>query len=149
MRVREACNRDVVIVDKSDSIQEAAMLMREHHVGTVVVTRQPDGERMPIGIVTDRDITIGLVAKNVDIGSVSVADVMSEELVSIGPEEGIMEALQLMKDKGVRRTPVVNENGGLIGILALDDIIELIAEQLLGVVSLMSREQRKEQRQRL
>ena len=101
---------------------------------------------MPIGIVTDRDITIELVAKNIDIGSVSVADVMSEDLVRLGPEEGIMEALQLMKDHGVRRAPVINENGGLIGILALDDIIELIAEQLLDVVNLLNRAHRKEER---
>jgi CBS domain-containing protein len=146
VRVGEACRRDVVIVDRNDSIQEAATLMREHHVGTVVVTQQPDGERMPIGIVTDRDITIELVAKNIDIGSVSVADVMSEDLVRLGPEEGIMEALQLMKDHGVRRAPVINENGGLIGILALDDIIELIAEQLLDVVNLLNRAHRKEER---
>ena len=146
MLVGEACNREVVIVDKTDSIIEAAGLMRHHHVGTVVVTERPNGERKPIGILTDRDIAIELVAEDVDIGSVSVADVMSDELVMLSPNVGIMEALQLMKDQGVRRAPVINENGGLIGILALDDILQLIAEELLDVVNLQNRAQRKEER---
>ena len=144
MLVGEACTREVVIVDRKDSILDAARLMREHHVGTVIVTERPDGERTPIGILTDRDLTIELIAEDVDVSSVCAADVMSEDLVTLNPETGIMEALHLMKEKAVRRAPVINTNGELIGILALDDIIELIAEQLLTVVNLMNRGQQKE-----
>lgn len=144
MLVGEACTREVVTVDKKDSILDAARLMRQHHVGTVIVTERPDGERTPVGILTDRDITVELVAQDVDVSSVCAADVMSDELVTLSPEVGIMEALHLMKDEAVRRAPVINENGELIGILALDDIIELIAEQLLAVVNLMNRGQWKE-----
>jgi CBS domain-containing protein len=144
--VGEACNREVVFIDKTDSIRNAAGLMRQHHVGTVIVTAGPEGERTPVGILTDRDITIELIAQDIDIDSVSVADVMSGDLLRLNPDEGIMEALQLMKGRGVRRAPVINENGGLIGILALDDILELIAEQLLDVVTLQNHAHQKEER---
>lgn len=146
--VGEACNREVVCVDKTESIRDAAGLMRQYHVGTVIVTEGPDGERTPVGILTDRDITIELIAQDIDIESVSVADVMSDDLLRLNPDEGIMEALQIMRGEGVRRAPVVDEDGGLIGILALDDILELIAEQLLDVVTLQNRAHRKEERMR-
>ena len=148
MLVGEACNRDVVVVEKEDSILEATQLMREHHVGSVIIVEKPDGERVPLGVLTDRDIAIELVATEVDLNSITVGDATTEEVLTLNEHDGIMEAIQRMRNGGFRRAPVVNEHGGLVGVLALDDIIELIAEQLLDVVHLMSRGQRRERRTR-
>lgn len=146
MRVSEACSREVIVADRQDSIAEAARLMRRHHVGTVVVTDKSGGDKQPVGILTDRDIAIELIALGTDIDSVNVGDVMSDDLTNLRPDDGIMEALQFMKEKAVRRAPVIDESGELIGILAVDDIIELIAEQLLDVSNLLNRAYRKEER---
>ena len=96
-------NAALIVVDPQDSIADAAKLMRRHHVGTVVVAAEKDGDRKPIGILTDRDIAIEIVAEEVALESVNVADVMSENLVCIAADEGVMEALQLMKERAVRR----------------------------------------------
>lgn len=78
MPIGEICNREVVIVRKEDSILEAAKLMREYHVGDVVVVDDREGRVIPLGILTDRDIVVELIAKEVPLDSVSVQDVMSE-----------------------------------------------------------------------
>ena len=121
MLIGEACTRDVIVVERQESVIEAAQLMRRYHVGPVVVTDQPDGSRLPVGILTDRDIVVEMVAQQVDFASVTVADVMSNRLLMLSPELGVSEALGRMAEKGVRRAPVVDDNDVLIGILALDD----------------------------
>jgi len=130
MSTGEFCTREVVITEKGASILEVAKLMRTYHVGDVIVVERRGEQNVPVGIVTDRDIVVELIAQEVDLGSVTVGDVMSYDLISVRQDEGIWEALLQMCDRGVRRIPVVNEAGGLEGILALDDMIELLAEEL-------------------
>lgn len=148
MRVGEACTRDVVIVDAEESVLQAAGLMREFHVGDVVVTEKRNGKRFPIGILTDRDIVVELVAKEIDVKSVAVKDVMSFKLLSVNEQEDVHEAVGQMKEKGVRRLPVVDRAGALAGIMTVDDVIELIAEQVAGLVSLNSKARALERKQR-
>ncbi len=148
MFIGEICNREVVVVDREESVLNAARLMREHHVGSVVVTHKANGERVPLGVLTDRDIAIELVAMAVDPAAVTVGDAMSYELVTLQERDTLLTGLERMRDRGIRRAPVVNEHGGLVGIIAVDDMIELIAEQLLDVVTLMGRGDRRERRQR-
>ena len=148
MPVGEICNRDVVIVGKDSPTQEAIMLMREYHVGDVVVVEQRDGVNYPVGILTDRDIVIELLAEDVPIDSVTVGDIMSYELLSVTEEDSIENAINLMRKKGVRRLPVVNEGGALEGILTLDDLIDLIAEQMKDLAGLISKEQKREEKTR-
>lgn len=147
MSVGEYCNREVVIIDRKASIKEAARLMREHHVGDLVVVEGASGA-LPVGILTDRDIVVELIARDIDLASVAIGDVMSFELHVAREEDDILETLSYMRDKGVRRMPVIGRDEKLVGILTADDIIELIGEQLTQLVQLISREQRRERQTR-
>ena len=148
MLVGELCNRDVVVVDKDASTQVAIKLMREYHVGDVVVVEERLGQRVPIGILTDRDVVIELLAEDVDMDAVSVGDIMSYELVVAREADQLTSTIKKMKSKGIRRLPVVNEQGGLVGILALDDMIEIMAELMDDLASLVRKEQKKEKKTR-
>ena len=144
MSVGEICNREVVICRPDDSIQEAAKVMRDQHVGDVIIAEERENSCVPVGILTDRDIVIELLAEEVDVNSVTCADVMSSELITAKEDDEILATIELMRDKGIRRIPVVNQQGGLEGILAVDDMIELMAEQLTDLVRLISCELKHE-----
>jgi CBS domain-containing protein len=148
MSVGEYCNREIVVIGKSESVREAVNLMRSHHVGDVVVVDKEGGEPMPLGILTDRDIVLEILAEDVDLEAVNVGDVMSYELVTVNEDDELMDAINIMKGKGVRRLPVVNKTGALVGILAVDDVIELVAEQLTDIVMLIARESNREKQRR-
>ena len=130
MTVGKFCNRDVIIAEKEQTVIEVAKLMRHHHVGDVVIVSSNGGKTKPIGILTDRDIVIELVACDVPLESVAVGDVMSYELVTAREDDSIWDTLQLMRAKGIRRVPVVNAADELEGILSIDDLLELFAEEL-------------------
>jgi CBS domain-containing protein len=140
MSAGEYCNRDVIIVEKTESVHEAIRLMRNHHVGAAVVVERRNDSPAPLGILTDRDIVMKVLAKDVDLDSVMVDDVMSYELVTVIEDTKLLDALKLMRSKGVRRLPVVNDQGGLEGILSVDDILELLAEQMGDIAALISHE---------
>lgn len=138
MTAGEYCNRDVVIVDKTESVRTAVNLMRQHHVGDVVVLDAQT--KKPIGVLTDRDIVIELLAEDVDLNAVNIGDVMSFDLVTTTEDTKLLDAIKLMRIKGVRRLPVLNSEGRLAGILSVDDILELVGEQLGDLVALVSKE---------
>lgn len=141
MPIGELCSREVVFVTRGESIRAAAQIMRQHHVGDVVVVEEKPAQREPVGIVTDRDIVIEVIAKDLDLDSVTVGDIMSFNLVTARETDGIYETIQFMRTKGVRRLPVVNSKGGLVGILTVDDIIGLLSEEMTELAKLISREQ--------
>lgn len=144
MFVGEICNRQVVICQSDDSVQNAAGLMRDNHVGDVIVVEHRGGKHLPVGILTDRDIVIEILAENVNPEDVTVKDVMSSELISVNEDDHVIETIEKMRDRGIRRVPVVNNDGGLEGILAVDDAIELVAELLSDLVKLFKHEFNRE-----
>ena len=144
MAVGEYCNRDVIIVYKTDSIQETIGLMRSEHVGSVVVVENTHDIVVPIGMLTDRDIVIEILAENIALESVSVGDVMSLDLVVVNESIDLMDAVKVMRIKGVKRIPIVNDDGGLVGILSVDDVLDLLAEQMADLSKLISVEQNQE-----
>lgn len=148
MPIGEFCNRDTVIANRNDTVGEAAKLMRQHHVGDVIVVEERDGMRVPVGIVTDRDLVVEIMATELDPAVITVGDIMEPELVTVKESVGVFEAIQYMRSKTVRRLPVVDENGGLVGILTLDDLLELLSEELLAVSRLVSYQRQREARQR-
>ncbi len=148
MPVSEICNREVVVVQRNDTALEAAKLMRQHHVGDVLVVEDHNGIRIPVGIVTDRDLIMEIMAPELDGSVITAGDIMSQELVTVKGSTGIFEATQYIRQKAVRRLPIVNESGGLIGILTLDDLLELLSEELLEIAKLVRNEQQKETRSR-
>ena len=144
----EFCNRDVVITGVSDSLRSAIQLMRTHHVGNVLVVEKVTGTNTPVGILTDRDIVIEVLAQDVEIDSVTVADVMSDLLITVTEDTGLSETLDVMRSHGVRRLPVIDHSGRLQGIVSIDDILEVLAEQLQKLAILVKTEQRREQLER-
>jgi len=144
MPVGEICNREVVIVQPHDTVLEAASLMRQHHVGNVLVVEGRGGVSVPVGIVTDRDLVIEIMAPQLDATAITVGDLMTSELSTVKESSGIFETIELMRTRGVRRMPVVNDSGALIGIVTLDDLLELLAEELLSLAKLVPQEQKKE-----
>jgi CBS domain-containing protein len=144
MPISEVCNREVVIVKPGDTALEAARLMRHHHVGDVLIVENRGGRRIPVGIVTDRDLVLEVMAQGLDPATIRVSDMVVSELVTIRKGAGLFEAIEYMHAKGVRRLPVVDSSGGLIGILTLDDLIELLADEMAALAKLVKHEQNKE-----
>jgi CBS domain-containing protein len=144
MAIGEICSRDVVFVQRGENITTTAQLMRQHHVGSVVVVDERNGKRMPAGIVTDRDIVVAVVALGLNPDAIQAGDVMSQELITVGEGAGVAETTELMRMKGVRRLPVTDGSGALVGIVASDDVLSLLAEEMSALASMVSREHRRE-----
>ena len=145
MSVGRICSREVITVERDATIQQAVALLREHHVGDLVVVDSEYSDSKPLGIITDRDIIIEIMAKEVPLDAVAVKDVMSDQLVTATDTDDLWEVLQRMRTVGVRRVPVVNASGTLVGILSTDDVIDLLAEGLSAVARLTSRQRAKEE----
>jgi len=145
MTVGDICSRNVVVVPQTEMVVDAAKRMRTSHVGDLVVVEIRDGRHVPIGIVTDRDIVIGAVASDPDhINYLFVRDVMSSDPVTVREDEAIEAALKKMHKHGVRRLPIVDATGALVGILTLDDILQYLSGQESELVALVAQEQRRE-----
>ncbi len=144
MTIGKVCNREVVFIHAQASVPEAARLMREHHVGDLVVIKEKTGKRVPVGIITDRDIVLEVIAEGVSMDDVSVGDIMSNHLVTARENDGLLDTIKVMRAKGVRRLPVVNDDNELVGILSVDDLIDLFSEQIGDLARLIAREQGRE-----
>lgn len=131
------CRRDVVTIQDSQPVAAAARLMRDQHVGYLVVTEPPTsaGARRVIGVLTDRDIVVAVVAREVDLRTLTVGDVMARSPLLVSEGHSLDALLCLMRDAGVRRVPVVGQQGELVGVLSLDDVLERMAEQLMNIVA--------------
>jgi len=147
--IGEFCNRKVVFATREMSLPEAAKLMREYHVGDLVIVDEVEGKRVPVGIITDRDMVIGIIAHSLDINEFSVGDVMGPQLVSVQEHEGVFETIRLMRSHGIRRIPVVNQDRGLVGIVSADDILDLLAEEMNELAKVAPREQEREAKTRV
>jgi CBS domain-containing protein len=142
--VRDAMTESPRSIGASESVVEAARLMRDEHIGSLPIT---DDEEL-VGMITDRDITTRVVAEAADPKTTSVGDVVSRDLISVEPDKDLEEAVQLMASYQVRRLPVV-ENGRLVGIVAQADIALTLREneqrtgELVEAISEPSREERR------
>lgn len=148
MDVSSICNPNVATIGQSAGIADAAVLMRTEHVGTLIVVERRGEAMIPIGILTDRDIVVGVVAKGVASDSVTVGDAMTRNPLNVREDASIDFALRELRRYGVRRAPVVRANGDLVGVIAVDDIIEHLADQLGRLAELIRREQEAEPRTR-
>jgi CBS domain-containing protein len=143
MPIGEICNREVVFARRNNTIKEAASLMRQHHVGDLVVVDE-GSVRKPVGIITDRDIVVSLVALGLDADTLTVGEVMGQDLSTAPEQQGIFESIEQMRARGIRRLPVVGKQGELIGIVAVDDLIGLLAEEMGDLAKIIAREQTRE-----
>jgi CBS domain-containing protein len=138
------CVRKVVTVSAAANVAEAAVLMREHHIGTIVVTDARDGTVVPVGILTDRDIVVETVASGLDPETVKVGEIAQRRLVTVTSDTSCSQVVREMAINGVRRLPVVNADGTLGGIVSLDDVLIELVTPLVAVGDLVARERRFE-----
>jgi CBS domain-containing protein len=142
--IGEICSRNAVFARRNESVATAARLMRESHVGCLVVVDEIDGDRIPVGILTDRDITVAVVAPGLDANTMQVGDVMSADLLTVNEDAGVAETVELMRVRGIRRLPVTDADGRLVGLVASDDIMSLLAEEMSGLTGMIAREEKRE-----
>ena len=130
MAVSAVCNHNVATIERGAGVVEAAARMRAEHVGDLIVVEQRGARRVPVGILTDRDIVVAVVGKRVSPEAVTVGDAMSAKLLTVNEDNGIEHALRDMRRAGVRRAPVVDSSGELVGVLSIDDVVDHLAVQL-------------------
>lgn len=150
MLIGEACNRNVVCASPDTTVAAAAKLMREHHVGDVIIVDRSDAERMPIGIVTDRDLVVEVMAKEVDPARVTVGELVSwGELVTLQETDTYADAIRVMHAKGVHRVPVIDHAGVLVGIVSFHDLLPRFASELTQLADLAAVARQREVRARV
>lgn len=143
--IGEICSREVIVVTREMGVPEAAKLMRRHHVGTLVVCEElGENRRKPVGIVTDRDLVLEVLAQDLKADTLTVGDIMVQELVTASETDGVRETLELMRTKGVRRAPITGADGRLIGLLSIDDLLDAMAGDLTDIARIIARGQSRE-----
>jgi CBS domain-containing protein len=149
MAVGVICNRSVVIARRGESVSAVARRMREYHVGDLVVVEGDGAGCVPVGVLTDRDLVIEVMALGVSPETLTAGDVMSQELVSLHESEELPEATALMHAKGVRRLVIVDDEGSLVGLLTVDDILDVLAEEMSNLAKLVTGQGEREQNHRI
>jgi CBS domain-containing protein len=144
--VGRICRRNVASISPGEDVATAARLMRSGHVGFLVVAEEPavGRGRRPVGVLTDRDIVVAVIARDADPHSLKVADVMTRNPLMVSEDCPVDAALGFMQDVGVRRVPVLGANDELVGVLSLDDVVDSVAQQLVRVAGAYRGEQRAE-----
>lgn len=144
----EVCTRNVTIAFKNTPVNGAARLMRENHVGCLVIVDEVDGKRIVVGLLTDRDIVTGVVAAGLNPETLHVEDVMATDLVTAREEDSLIDLMRTMRRKGVRRIPVVAGQGELVGVVTLDDVLDILSQELGLLVAAINTEGQRERQMR-
>jgi len=142
MNIGEVCTREVYVLNPSEPVLQAAHEMRRRNVGCVIVVEQRGKPLVPVGIVTDRDIVRALPEHAGNLGALPVANVMTRDPLVLRESESIVDAMVRLRQRGVRRAPVVAAGGDLVGIVSTDDLLGVIAEQLGSLARLVDRQTR-------
>lgn len=141
LKVIDMAVHKVAAITPEKSIRESARQMRVEHVGSLVVVDQ-DGK--PIGMLTDRDITIEGVARGVDVDQTTVRDLMTAPVVTATESEGMVTALARMREFGIRRLPIIDSEGKLVGVVTNSNLIKELSELLDGLVRNISSSKTRE-----
>jgi CBS domain-containing protein len=136
MTVYDCCQPDVIVVTPELPVVDIARLMEETNLGCVIVS---EGEK-PVGIITDRDLVLRVMAARRDPTETLAMEIMSRDLIVLKNNMGLYEAMDHMRDKGVRRMPVVDDEGKLQGIITVDDIIRLLVEEMNCIACIIQSE---------
>lgn len=141
LKVIDMAVHKVATTTPEKTIQECAVQMRREHVGSLVVI---DENAKPLGMITDRDITIEGVAKGLDLARTSVAVLMTAPVVTAAENEGMVVALARMRENGIRRLPIVDESGRLVGVITNSNLIKELSELLDSLVRNISSSKTRE-----
>jgi CBS domain-containing protein len=148
MLLNTFCVLDVACCTPRTTVLEAAHLMRRKHTGDLVVVEDDELKQEPLGVITDRDIVVEVLAKGLDPATTLVGSVMRTPVVIARDDEDSAQALERMRMHGVRRMPVVGSRGKLVGIVTVDDMLKRLAQETNTLTEILSHEQRQEERQR-
>jgi len=140
MRIGEICSRDVLTAEPSDALAKCAKAMGERNVGSVVVVDRSGGFARPIGILTDRDILRGQFDRHSDLYCLNAGDVMTANPLVLKEDCDVRNAIDCMGQRAVRRVPVVDSGGELVGIVTFDDLLPAIAGQIAAIAGLVSQQ---------
>lgn len=136
MRIGDICTSEIVSCSRDTTVQQAAGLMRRHHVGDLIVVDTLGDGGVPVGILTDRDIVMAVIAPGLDPAGLLAGDVMSEELLTAQETDSVSDTLARMRLRGIRRVPVLDAQGSLRGIVSADDLLGFIAGELSALVQI-------------
>jgi CBS domain-containing protein len=138
------CVHNVVTATRGTTTIEAATLMREHHIGALVVVEETSNGTIPVGVLTDRDIVVEVVAAGLSAATVKVGEIVQRPVVTIAADAGYAETVRHMSVNGVRRMPIVDARGALVGLITIDDILHQLAAPLLALAELAGTERHYE-----
>jgi len=136
MTIRDLARTGVVTAHRDQSAGNLATVMSEENVGSVIIE---DGGR-PVGIVTDRDLTLKVLEPRLDPREVTAEEIMTEEPTTVRIDDGVFQVTKQMFEAGVRRMPVVDDDGALEGIITLDDFLVLLTDELNGLAGVVEAE---------
>lgn len=145
MLLKDICTNNVVTCDSKTTASEAAILMRQKHVGDVVVVDTPQDGGVPLGIVTDRDLAVEVLGQGLDPTKIRVGSLMHSPVVIANEAEDSSQAIERMRSNGVRRLPVVAGEGEVVGIVTLDDLLRVLIADAGSLLEIMRKGQRNEQ----
>jgi CBS domain-containing protein len=148
MKIAEICSSPVFVAHPEQALALAVRKMRLHDVGALVVVAAGDPRRAPLGMLTDRDVLCGQVRQAADLSCLTVGNVMTRQPLCIHAEAQLAEAIEAMASRGVRRAPVIDGTGALLGIVTLDDLLPAIAEQLKELAETAAPDTRRSRYQR-
>lgn len=142
--LRELARRDVETVGVETPLLDCAKKMRHAHVGCLVVAEPAGVALKPLGMLTDRDIVIEAVAPGLDPATLTAGDVMSRPLATVTEDDDLIDALARMRERGVRRLPVIDADGMLCGLVSVQDVLAAIGQQVEAVLDVVLAERSKE-----
>lgn len=138
MNITEIASMNPISIAPDASAREAAITMRDTHVGCVIVATGSDDDRLtPVGVVTDRDLAIMLIAMNADPDEVTVQDIMSSDPLILSQGDAVEDAIEMMNSHAVRRAPIVDAKGFLIGVVSIEDLVSVISDHLQKLADLL------------
>jgi CBS domain-containing protein len=140
MNVGQICSKRIVSVHTGAPLSEVVALMRDEHVGAVIVTQSPPERLVAVGIVTDRDILRAQLGRAGDLSSLAVTDVMTRDPLVVSETASISDAIRLLRQRGVRRAPVIGGDGELRGMISTDDLVTRVALDMMSLAEPLTRQ---------
>ena len=137
MTIGEFCVRETDLANADETVRVAASRLRDRSVGSLLICNQ---QKQPIGILTDRDVALRIVADCLDPNETIVSDIMSVAPTSVHEDASLEDALHAMRVGPFRRLPVVNEHNELVGVVSLDDILDVLSRDFNEIGGLLRRE---------
>lgn len=144
MLIRDLYNPAARVTRPDEALADAAHAMINGHVGSLIVVETVGTARKPVGILTDRDIVRGQLRLSADLFCLTVGDVMTPDPLTIALGTGVTEAIEAMQARAVRRAPVVDSFGNLMGIVTLDDLLPAVARELEELSTMIGTQARHE-----